>query len=136
MTETDYFHARAVECDKLADEAREPEAKRILREAAANLRAMAVQAERGISSSGIQSSSPHNSNNSNSRKPTTNLSLQRRSRPPHVWMAPRHARAFFVKARGRLRSCVRPFCAVTYGPLALMDSAGRGLISWSGFKSP
>jgi hypothetical protein len=49
---------------------------------------------------------------------------------------PRHARAFFVKARGRLRSCVRPFGAVTYGPLALMDSAGRGLISWSGFKSP
>jgi hypothetical protein len=52
MTEIDYFHARAVECDKLADEAREPEAKRMLREAADNLRAMAVQAERGISSSG------------------------------------------------------------------------------------
>jgi hypothetical protein len=50
--------------------------------------------------------------------------------------APVMQELFCVKARGRLRSCVRPFCAVTYGPLALMDSAGRGLISWSGFKSP
>ena len=48
MTETDYFLARAVECDKLADEAQKPEAKRMLREAADNLRAMAVQAERWV----------------------------------------------------------------------------------------
>jgi hypothetical protein len=47
----------------------------------------------------------------------------------------RHARVFYVKRRGHLRSCVRPFCAVALGPLALMDSAGRGLISWSGFES-
>ena len=48
MTETDYFHARAVECDKLADEAKDYEAKRTLREAADNLRVMAVQAERWV----------------------------------------------------------------------------------------
>jgi hypothetical protein len=59
-----------------------------------------------------------------------------RFRPPHVWMAPLMQELFCVKGRGRLRSCVRPFYAVTYEPLALMDSAGRGLISWSGFKSP
>jgi hypothetical protein len=48
MTETDYFHARAVECDKLADEAKGYEAKRTLHEAADSLRAMAVQAERWV----------------------------------------------------------------------------------------
>jgi hypothetical protein len=48
MTETDYFRARAVECDKLADEATNYEAKRVLREAAENLRTMAVQAERWV----------------------------------------------------------------------------------------
>jgi len=48
MTETDYFHARAVECDKLADEAKDYEAKRVLREAADNLRTMAVQAEHWV----------------------------------------------------------------------------------------
>jgi len=55
--------------------------------------------------------------------------------PPHVWMAPDMQEFFYVKRRSRLRSCVRPFCAVALGPLALMDSAGRGLISWSGFES-
>jgi hypothetical protein len=48
MTETDYFRARAVECDKLANEATDFEAKQTLREAADNLRAMAVQAERWV----------------------------------------------------------------------------------------
>src|SRR6185312_14653714 len=59
-----------------------------------------------------------------------------RDRPPHVWMAPLVQELFCVNGRGRLRSCVRPVCAVVHKPLALMDSAGRGLISWSGFKSP
>jgi hypothetical protein len=51
-----------------------------------------------------------------------------------VGMAPDMQELSNVKGRGRLRSCVRPFCAVAHGPLALMDSAGRGLISWSGFE--
>jgi hypothetical protein len=42
-----------------------------------------------------------------------------------VWMAPDIQELSYVKGRGRLRSCVRPFCAVTHGPLALMNSAGR-----------
>ena len=50
-------------------------------------------------------------------------------RPPHVWMAPDMQELFCVRDRGRLRSCVRPFCAVLHGPLALMGSADRVLIS-------
>ena len=40
------FRARAVECDKLADKAHDPEAKRMLREAAQNWRTLAERAER------------------------------------------------------------------------------------------
>jgi hypothetical protein len=53
-------------------------------------------------------------------------------RPPRVWMAP-ICKSFFVMSSGRLQSRVRPFGAVTR-PLALMDSADRGLISWSGLE--
>ena len=53
----------------------------------------------------------------------------------HVWMAP-GLQEFCHVWLGRLRSCVRPFDAVYYGPLALMGSAGRGLISLSGSGVP
>ena len=47
-------------------------------------------------------------------------------RPPDV-------QGFFrVMHTDRLRSCVRPFCAVLHGPLALMGFADRVLISLSG----
>jgi hypothetical protein len=54
--------------------------------------------------------------------------------PPHVWMAPELQEFFRVMNSGRLQSCVRPFSAVLHD-LALMDSASRGLISWSGSES-
>jgi hypothetical protein len=40
------FRAKAVECDNLAEKAWDPEAKRMLREAANNWRLLADQAER------------------------------------------------------------------------------------------
>ena len=46
MSKAEYFRDKAVECDKLADEAKDVEAKRLLREAAENWRSMAAQAER------------------------------------------------------------------------------------------
>jgi hypothetical protein len=46
MSKADAFRARAAECDKAADEAKNPEAKRFLRQAADNWRIMAEQAER------------------------------------------------------------------------------------------
>ena len=46
MSKAEYFRDKAVECDKLADEAKDVEAKRLLREAAENWRYMAAQAER------------------------------------------------------------------------------------------
>jgi hypothetical protein len=46
MSKADEFRASAVECDKLADQAKDPEAKRMLREAADNWRKMADQAQR------------------------------------------------------------------------------------------
>ena len=42
----DDFRAKATECDKLADEVQEPEAKRTLQEAAKNWRVLADQVER------------------------------------------------------------------------------------------
>jgi hypothetical protein len=42
----DEFRARAAECDEKADQAKDVEAKRMFREAAANWRSMAAQAER------------------------------------------------------------------------------------------
>jgi hypothetical protein len=42
----DEFRARAAECDEKADQAKDTEAKRMLREAAENWRSMAAQAER------------------------------------------------------------------------------------------
>jgi len=47
----------------------------------------------------------------------------------HVWMAP-GLHGVFCMRLGRLWSCVWPFTAVAYGPLALMGSADRGLISF------
>jgi hypothetical protein len=41
VTKAEDFRANAVECDKLADKASDPEAKRMLREAADNWRTMA-----------------------------------------------------------------------------------------------
>jgi hypothetical protein len=52
----------------------------------------------------------------------------------HVWMAPDLQEICCVRL-GRLRSCVRPIDAIGYGPLALMGSADRGLISLSGLMS-
>jgi hypothetical protein len=46
MTKAEEFLVSAAECDKLADQAKDPEAKRMLREAADNWRKMAQQAER------------------------------------------------------------------------------------------
>src|SRR5579871_319468 len=40
------LHAKAAECDLKADRAKDPEASRLLREAAASWRSMAIQAER------------------------------------------------------------------------------------------
>ena len=45
MKRTDDFRALATECDKLADDAQDPEAKRMLHEAAKNWRIMAEHAE-------------------------------------------------------------------------------------------
>jgi hypothetical protein len=42
----DYYRTKANECDTLADEAKDPEARRMLREAADNWRTMAERAER------------------------------------------------------------------------------------------
>jgi hypothetical protein len=46
VSKAEDFRAKAVECDKLADAAWDPEAKRMLREAANNWRLLADQAER------------------------------------------------------------------------------------------
>ena len=46
MKRTDDFRALATECDKLADDAQDPEAKRTLHEAAKNWRIVAEHAER------------------------------------------------------------------------------------------
>ena len=46
MKRPDDFRAKATECDKLADEVQEPEAKRTLQEAAKNWRVLADQVER------------------------------------------------------------------------------------------
>jgi hypothetical protein len=48
MTEAaEAFHTKAAECDRLADKAQDPEAKRMYHEAAANWRAKAERAELG-----------------------------------------------------------------------------------------
>ena len=46
MTKAEQFLASAAECDKLADQAKDPEAERMLREAGRNWRIMADQAKR------------------------------------------------------------------------------------------
>lgn len=46
MTRAETFRAKAAECDKKADEAKDAEAKRLLREAADNWISMAIQVER------------------------------------------------------------------------------------------
>jgi hypothetical protein len=46
VSKVPYFRTKAAECDKLADKASDPEAKRNLREAAENWRIMAYQADR------------------------------------------------------------------------------------------
>jgi hypothetical protein len=45
MTRAEAFRAKAAECDKKADEARDAEAKRLFREAADNWLSMAIQEE-------------------------------------------------------------------------------------------
>jgi hypothetical protein len=46
VSKADEFRASAAECDNLADKAKDPEAKRMLREAADNWRKMSEQAQR------------------------------------------------------------------------------------------
>jgi hypothetical protein len=46
MSKAEKLRAHTAECDKLADQATDPEAKRMLREAADNWRKMAEQARR------------------------------------------------------------------------------------------
>lgn len=46
MNKAQELHAKAAECDLKADRAKDPEASRLLREAAASWRSMAIQAER------------------------------------------------------------------------------------------
>jgi hypothetical protein len=46
VSKTEDFRAKATECDSLAEKAKDAGAKRMLREAAKNWRAMADQAER------------------------------------------------------------------------------------------
>jgi hypothetical protein len=46
VTRAEEFRVKAAECDRLADEAIDPDAKRMLREAANNWWLMADQAER------------------------------------------------------------------------------------------
>jgi hypothetical protein len=46
MGRADDFRAKAIECDKLADEAWDSETKQMLQEAAKNWRVLAVQVER------------------------------------------------------------------------------------------
>ena len=46
MSKAEEFRTNAAQCDKLAEQAKDPEAKRMLREAADNWRKMAEQAER------------------------------------------------------------------------------------------
>ena len=48
MKRTDDFRAKATECDKLADDAQEPEAKRTLQEAAKNWRVPPYHVERWL----------------------------------------------------------------------------------------
>jgi hypothetical protein len=45
VTKLEYFRAKAVECDKLADKATDPEGKRMLREAAEDWRWLAALEE-------------------------------------------------------------------------------------------
>src|SRR3712207_6894706 len=55
----------------------------------------------------------------------------------HVWMAPAlQGKSFVTRGGGRLRSCVRPLWCGQHRPLALMGSAGRGLIKRSGTSAP
>jgi hypothetical protein len=46
VSEAEEFHTKAAECDRLADNATDPEAKRMYRETATNWRNKAEQAER------------------------------------------------------------------------------------------
>ena len=46
MTRAEAFRAKAAECDNLADQAKDPEAKRMFGEAANHWRTMAEQAQR------------------------------------------------------------------------------------------
>jgi hypothetical protein len=46
ISKAEEFRSSAAECDKLAEQAKDPEAKRMLREAASNWRKMAEQAQR------------------------------------------------------------------------------------------
>jgi hypothetical protein len=46
VSKAEEFHAKAAECDRKAEQAKDIEAKRLLKEAADNWRSMASQAER------------------------------------------------------------------------------------------
>lgn len=46
MSKPEALRAKAAECDKKADQAKDPESKRLLQQAADDWRSMAVQAER------------------------------------------------------------------------------------------
>ena len=46
MSKAEEFHAKAAECERKAEQAKDTEAKRLLREAADNWRSMASDAER------------------------------------------------------------------------------------------
>jgi len=48
MGKAENFRTNAIECDKLADEAWDPETKRMLHEAAKNWRVLADQVERWL----------------------------------------------------------------------------------------
>src|SRR5687767_13611085 len=55
----------------------------------------------------------------------------------HVWMAPvLQGKSLVTRGGGRLRSCVRPLWCGRRRPLALMGSAGRGLIKRPGTSRP
>jgi hypothetical protein len=45
VSQVDYFRAKAIECEKLADKAADPEAERMLREAAEDWRMLVAQVE-------------------------------------------------------------------------------------------
>lgn len=46
MSKAQELQAKAAECDQKADRTKDPEVRRLLREAAASWRSMAIQAER------------------------------------------------------------------------------------------